>query len=127
MAGGTLLEPIRRSISPLLTPQAARSFSLTCRSGYQLFKPTIDKRGAEKLMQLVIQSDYAAAKKMVTANPRLMFQTVELECPNECDVVLMPSFSPNDDLSKLPFSSNAAYIRSGSQLFYVKEKKKLLR
>ncbi len=114
-----LADPFYDSLGPKLSPQTLSSFSLTCRNGSQLFKSALDKLGAEKLMQLVLRSDYAAAKKMVTANPRLMFQTVEVECPNECDVILMSSFSPSDDLSTFPITSNAAYIRCGNQLFYV--------
>ena len=116
-----LKQPFRGTLGPQLrhSPRTLLSFSLTCRYGSQTFKPALDKIGAEKLMQLVLRSDYAAAKKMVTANPRLMFQTIEIECPNECDIILMSSFSPIHDLSTLPITSNAAYIRCGDKLFYV--------
>ncbi len=43
---------------------------------------------------------------------------------NRCDLVLMSSSFDTNTLSALPIKSNVAYIRSGSQLFYVHKTKK---
>lgn len=49
----------------------------------------------------------------------IRFEEIDLPAPNQLQLVNLPSFSETQDLHLLPNTSNIAYIRSSSGLFYV--------
>ncbi len=70
-------DPMKTGIIPRLPMQAISQLARSNRTNYLFFKPQFDYEAACKLLQLTQQAEWLKAKKMIEANPDLMFIVVK--------------------------------------------------